>query len=371
MRRLLILITLGHILACCVWAGPYTDPGIIAYLVSEGGSIQSGEDPNFVLHPIFRGWATGWKDYMPSDDILVDNGEWGDPKKALGSVTGNNYDIVSLGDLDAEEIAIGKPPGTITLIFGDPNVPDDPNGVIRNSRGYDFAVFENAFVSLNTFPSGSITGQMFAELAFVEVSSDGEHFARFPSVSLTESAVGRYGTIQISDVHNLAGKHPNSYKLSMGTPFDLSDLLDHPLVLQGLVDLGRVRYVRLVDIPGTGDWRDEAPLFVDPTLGIDRQSYASDHPIYDVWLTFGSGGFDLEAVGVLHEQRYAADINLDGTVDFQDFALLSGAYRTQFGQAAYSSRCDMADQDLRVTPADLIAFSQEWLCEEEWRVRAE
>lgn len=363
-----MLITLGHILACCVWAGPYSDPGIIAYLASDGGPAPSADDPNAILNPIFRGWATGWKDYEPADTQW--SGPWNDPARALGPATGDQLDIVSLGELNADEIASGALPGQITLTFGDPNIPDDPNGIIRNGLGYDFAVFENAFVSLNTLPSGSIFGQMFAELAYVEVSSDGEHFARFPSVSLTSSAVGGYGTIQISDIHNLAGKHPNSYRMSMGTPFDLSDLLDHPLVNQGLVDRNQIRYIRLVDVPGSGDWRDEAQVFIDPSTGLDWQPYVTDHPVYDVWPTFGSGGFDLEAIGVLHEQKYAADINLDGRVDLRDFASLSGAYQTHFGQAAHSNRCDLADQDWTVTPADLIAFSQEWLCEEDWRRKA-
>ena len=35
-------------------------------------------------------------------------------------------------------------------------------------------------------------------------------------------------------------------------------------------------------------------------------------PVYDAWVTYDSGGFDLEAIGVLQPQEYGGDINLDG-----------------------------------------------------------
>jgi hypothetical protein len=75
----------------------------------------------------------------------------------------------------------------------------------------------------------------------------------------------------------------NAYGDSWGTPFDLEDLESHPDVISGDVDLDEIRYVRITDIPGTGDF-------------LDSQS----NPIYDAWLTWGSGGVDLEAVGILN-----------------------------------------------------------------------
>ena len=73
--------------------------------------------------------------------------------------------------------AIGFPQGTMgvtclgdggsaTLTFDSP---------ICNGEGPDFAVFENGF------KSGS---QWFLEIAFVEVSSDGDNFFRFPAITL-------------------------------------------------------------------------------------------------------------------------------------------------------------------------------------------
>jgi hypothetical protein len=59
-------------------------------------------------------------------------------------------------------------------------------------------------------------------------------------------------------------------------------------VLSGDIDLSNIQFVRLVDIPGNGAFTD--------SLG---------NPIYDNWLTSGTGGFDFrlppgQGVGVTH-----------------------------------------------------------------------
>ncbi|HUT10266.1 MAG TPA: PEP-CTERM sorting domain-containing protein [Thermoguttaceae bacterium] len=162
-------------------------------------------------------------------------------------------------------------PGTITVGF--------PRG-IRNGTGPDFAVFENG----PDYGSGLV-----ADLAYVEVSSDGINFARFDSVSMnTEYLDANFGTsyasIDETNVYNLAGKHQDGW----GTPFDLEELADHALVTAGQLDLQNVLYVRMVDIPGVHDG-----TYVD-SLG---------NPVLDAWVTLNSGGFDFrlsEGVGVLH-----------------------------------------------------------------------
>ena len=90
-----------------------------------------------------------------------------------------------------------------------------------------------------------------------------------------------------------------------GTPFDLAALTGHPLVIGGLLDLNNVRHVRIVDIPGNGSFFDSA--------------LPTPHPIFDPWYTFGSGGFDLEAVGVI-----SAAMSFDA---WQDLHGLTGAQR--------------------------------------------
>ena len=262
-----ILLTFCLSFGGTAFAGPYTDIGVPGFVGPDGDGVVS---ENNYVNPIFKGWATG-HDYQPFDydEIYNYNPMFADPENTLGPVTGNNGDIASLGDMDATEIAAWKAdpvnnpgPGQLTLSFDNP---------IFNGTGYDFAAFENGFGS---------GGGIFAELGYVDVSTDGVNFARFDSVSLTPDPVGGYGTIDPTDVYNLVGKHVNAYGDSWGTGFDLDELLDNDLVLAGLVDLNDINYIRIADIPGSGDFLD-----------------SQGNPIYDAWPTWGSGGVDFEALG--------------------------------------------------------------------------
>ena len=222
----------------------------------EGVPLINNPD-NFV-QPLFFAWADEVVDYAPSELVTAD---FNDPYYALSRVTGDNWDVVSLGDMSAQAITNGDPPGTITLRFIKP---------IFDLAGADFVIFENALIA-ETSQLGAVVGQVFGELAYVEVSADGENFTRFPSESLTAAAVGGYGSINATNVRNLAGKHSNAGGECWGTPFDLAEL-----------GLSEIQYIRLVDIPGTGAFTDSV-----------------GRPIYDPHKTFGSGGFDLEAVGAI------------------------------------------------------------------------
>lgn len=171
---------------------------------------------------------------------------FGEPGAALGPSNGS---VVSLGD------------GGYALLSFDPPIANGP--------GFDFAVFENAF------------SDTYLELAFVEVSSDGERFVRFPSESLTDTLnqVGTFGLLNPTQIHNLAGK----YRIFWGTPFDLEELSDS----HGL-DLNQIRYVRIVDVVGS----------ISDSFA---QRDANGRKINDPYPTaFESGGFDLDAVGVIH-----------------------------------------------------------------------
>lgn len=264
-----------------VLAGPYSAalddpsnpydapvPGFVGpYGEGKARLLQSGDSymhPDNYVNPLFFGWAAGVADYSPASGVA---GMWTDPSNALGPVTGDNFDIVSLGDLASPPSGV---PGSITLTFDNP---------IQNKHGADFVVFENGFISAG---GAGVAGQIFGELAYVEVSSDGVNFARMPSRSLTPALVGAYGTVDASNVFGLAGKHVNAYGDSWGTPFDLSWLADHPLVAGGQVNLDAITHIRIVDIPGDGFFKD-----------------TEGSPIYDAWVTIGSGGHDLEAVGVI------------------------------------------------------------------------
>lgn len=155
----------------------------------------------------------------------------------MGSGAANNYSFNgNVNDTTDTYGFIGiDAPGSITLGF---------SKGIRNGTGPDLAVFENGFV----YPSGN---SLFAELAFVEVSTDGTNFARFPSVSLNTAATAVAGTFQgydVTNMYNLAGKHASNW----GTPFDLNELSTSSLVTSGQLDLNDIRFVRLVDVVGSG-----------------------------------------------------------------------------------------------------------------------
>ena len=361
-----IVICIGA--ATAALGGPFTEPGINGYIDPLTWRHANPLGAGAVLNPIFRGWATDVAEYAPADRVWSGLGVWNDPGKALGPATGQNFDVVSLGELDRKEIEQGLAPGSVTLAFGDPN----SHAAIQNGKGYDFAVFENAFLSQFTTQMGSFQGLMLAELACVEVSTNGRDFARFPCVSLTPQPVGAYGTIEISNIHNLAGKHPNANGTCTGTPFDLEDLAGHPLVVSGAIDLNDVRYVRIVDVPGSGAFFDDATTSVAPGTGPQWIRYPANHPIYDLWPTWGSGGFDLEAVGVLCEQQLSADINLDGAVDCRDLAALTDAWQRRFADQRWNSRGDLArPKDFFVSGRDFAVFAAQWRHLESWRAESE
>jgi hypothetical protein len=227
------------------------------------------QNPDNYVNPLFFAWAANVVDYAPSESVASQYGNYNNPLAALGPVSGVFFDIVSLGDMSAAAIAAADPPGTITLELARP---------VHDLTGADFVVFENGYISGGN-DSGTGAGGVFAELAHVEVSADGGNFTRFPSVSLTPSAVGPFESIDATDLFNLAGKHVNSYGDSWGTPFDLAS-----------VGLERITHIRIVDIPGSGAFADG--------LG---------NPVYDPWKTSGSGGFDLEAVGGISTMMNYAD----------------------------------------------------------------
>ncbi len=223
--------------------------GLVAYsTASEAGPFgpaagQVGSTAISKDSPDLVQWATGYVNYLPGPNVDT---TWKTPEKALGKALGTSTDIVSLGDQ-----------GVITLNFG---------GTISNGNGWDFAVYENSF------------NDTFLELAFVEVSSNGTDFFRFPSYYFTPSPVNAFGSIDPTNIDGLAGK----YRQGWGTPFDLQ-------LLAGTAGLNvnQITAIRIVDIKGDGTEFDNYPT-----------SAGGPHPIYDPYQTTGSGGFDLDAVGV-------------------------------------------------------------------------
>lgn len=292
------------------------DPGIPGFVGSAGnGSTAS---PN-VVNPVFKSWASGYVDYLPAPGV---GAAWNDPSVIVGPVSGDNFDVVSLGDLNSTQISGGAAPGEITATFSSP---------IVNGAGADFAVFENSF---------GTDASVFVELAYVQVSSDGTHFAQFPARS-TNTTQGSYVFTDPTNIHHLAGKHVNAFGQSWGTPFDLADLSGDPLVASGVVDLGDIRFVRFIDIPGSGAFKD-----------------SQNSPIYDSWVTSDSGGFDLQAVGVINTvAQLLADANGDGRVNTLDFNALAAHFGVSGG--ASLGQGDF-DADGAVDSDDFVIFAGQY-----------
>lgn len=216
-------------------AGPFTEPGhapgaMVDWATAVDEVVRGPEDINALSSPL---------------------ASFGVEANVLGPATGASTDTLSLGD-----------GGSITVYL---------ESGISNGPADDFAIFENAFFEVF---------DLFAELAFVEVASNGIDYARFEVETLAELPVASYGTLDPSDYYGLAGRHA----APLGTGFDLADLAFDPLVQSGDVDLMDIRYVRLIDVIGDGSTVD-----------------ALGRAIFDPYPTaFAAGGFDLEAVGVIH-----------------------------------------------------------------------
>lgn len=211
---------------------------------------QNGTTAIYKDSSAFVAWASSCTLLLGPQDIAITNSPLvnvGSPFMATGKAGVNG--VVSLGD-----------GGSATVTFDTP---------IFDGSGNDFAIFENSF------------SDFFLELAFVEVSSDGITFFRFPSTSETQTntQTGTFGLLDPTEINNLAGKYRGQY----GTPFDLNELSGSP----GL-DLQSISHIKVIDVIGTVD---SIYASYDNTGNIINDPYPTD---------FSSGGFDLDAIGVIH-----------------------------------------------------------------------
>ena len=268
-----------------------TDFCLSAPAAGQAGSTALDKDDSHII-----AWASGYTNLVYGQEV-ADN--WKTPEKALGKAVGTSFDIVCLGR-----------GGHITLTF--------PRG-IGNRPGDDFAIFENGF------------SDTFLELAYVEVSSDGIHFVRFPNYSYTTTPVDGFGSVTTELIYGMASK----YKQGFGHPFDLEELKTAYKAQQEghtdfsasfaanllanfpLLNLDHITHIRIVDIVGDGSAKD-----------------CRDETVYDPYPTTGSAGFDLDAIAVMHESFISytnwaiahgvsadgkGDSDGDGVVDFQEY----------------------------------------------------
>ncbi len=223
-----------------------------SYAQFSGPPSAMGSDAMHIDSAAFVDWAKycslqrGWKNIQQKDLGFVNYGtEW----DAVGN--GQNTGVVSLGD------------SGIAILTFERGIMDLP--------GHDFAIFENGF------------DDAYLELAFVEVSSDGVNYFRFPSTSLTPTLT-QVGPFDLwadpTKLHNLAGK----YRSKFGTPFDLADLPDDPLLHKN-----NITFVKIIDVIGA---------ISGPFSTYDSQGNVINDPFPS---PFESGGFDLDALGIIHQ----------------------------------------------------------------------
>ncbi|MFI5141718.1 MAG: T9SS type A sorting domain-containing protein [Bacteroidia bacterium] len=235
MRFLLVICFISHV-------------AIAQFAPSEG---QAGSTAMYKDSSAFVAWASSCKITRGLQDISNTSSGYatvGDSSSGVNIADGN---VVSLGD------------GGYAICTFQNHIYDGP--------GYDFAVFENSF-------DGN-----YLEFGFVEVSSDGINFFRFPATSNTQDTLqtGSFGYSDATKVNNLAGKYIAQY----GTPFDLSEM-------QGIsgLDINHITHVKIVDVVGSIN---------DLYATHDK----NNNKVNDPWPTaFTSCGFDLDAVGVINQQ---------------------------------------------------------------------
>lgn len=235
------------------------------FLMAQSYAPQAGVAGSTAIpanSSLFKSWATGatvLRGYQQINSTVSAVANAGVDTNAIGPSNGS---IVSLGD-----------GGNAILTFAKP---------ITNGSGFDFAVFENGFMS-------GQSGRAFLELAFVEVSSDGINFFRFPShnqypanfiQNTTDMGGPGFATMDATYLNNFAGKYTSGF----GTPFDISDLPDNPLL-----NKEQITHVKIIDVIGTN---------IETYRTYDSFGNVAIDPFPTPG---GSSGFDLDAVGVINE----------------------------------------------------------------------
>jgi len=223
--------------------------------------------------PLFRGWAI---------QCNLNRGFMDIANPSLGYASAGDSSL-AIGIADDQTVSLGDS-GVADLTFEFP---------IANGPGADFAVFENGFLN----PGND--SQAFLELGFVEVSSDGVHYFRFPATSLTQDSIQATNNTYLcaNNMNNLAG----NYIAMFGTPFDLQELTG----IEGL-EINNITHVRVIDVVGSLSGH----VSHDNSGRIINDPYPTPYP---------SCGFDLDAVGVVNQAGNAGVKNVAGNLSVNTF----------------------------------------------------
>jgi len=259
------------------------------------------------------------------------------------------------GSFSVATLGVG---GTLTLQFGNR---------CFDGIGADLLVCENPFLVS--------TGGSFAETMFVEVSSNGTDFARFPNRYLGPN--NQLPPIQgapLAWYRGLAGVRPVVANVvtghdpldvvhAGGDAFDLGDLAGDQLVQSGVVDTSAILYVRLVDVD-SGNAQDSTGTTIWD-CGLDSQSSAD----VDAIVALNSDGNEpasrphvelaLDAQGFLSIEV----TDLDGWKDVKN-GLAAALDGTEFPFGTLLSVCAVRSRTLPMLvammglPADIASISE-------------
>ncbi len=257
-----------------------------SFLQSQPYAPAAGQSGSLAVHKdssLIDSWASLCRierGYLDIAQKSLGYATFGDSSAAIAYADGQ---VVSLGDSGM---------ATFTLSSLRADLP-----------GADFAIFENSF------------SDTYLELAFVEVSSDGQRFVRFPAISLSPNTAqtGSFGATDPQDIYNLAGK----YRADFGQPFDLANLKDSTAV-----DIQAISHIRLVDVIGS---IDSAYASYESTGRIINDPYPTAFP---------SGGFDLDALAFLKPNSIGLNSleiakNLAYPQPAHDYLMVDGATRLE------------------------------------------
>jgi hypothetical protein len=211
-------------------------------VAADGGATGAGGagDDREVVYPETLPYARSVESFTPGEGGGF--GESSLPEVVLGPPRGMGE---RSGSLHVLSLGVG---GEIVLGFGERTIVNEP--------GPDFVVFENAF-----WPGG-VRSMVYAELGEVSVSEDGETWLTFPCDSGGDGEGGFAGCAGASPTLKFEplALVPLDAAASGGDAFDLAD-----------VQLASARFVKITDL-GTLE------------------------------LTGTSSGFDLDAVGLTHQE---------------------------------------------------------------------
>ncbi|MCB9898924.1 MAG: hypothetical protein H6825_13045 [Planctomycetes bacterium] len=287
---------------------------------------------------------------LPAAFALLAFGNPTDPYASLvvdvspGPFSGGDPDITlddphglgpSQGSFHVFQLGVG---GSITLRL---------DSLAKDGPGTDLIVYENPFFVQGM---GDPTAT-YVEALYVEVSSNGLDFARFPTrysgpagphlgpggqdIGVPNTWYRGFAGVMTVSAGTLLGEDPFDVVGGGGDAFDFADLQTQPEVVQGDVVLSAIRYVRLVDVEGGVDvdglgnpvWDAGNPVF--STADVDAVCVPNDEwdiaangrPTVEMTLVNGFLAIEIHDSDGLSDVKFGLTASWDG-IEFSFYDII-------------------------------------------------